>query len=136
VTALARETFILNKSGNQSYSRLANWSQAARKWLSPQGDRKWLDSLLRASRVSFPSLQKAAPVDVVLTPLLDLALPLVGPIIKGRKSALEVAKNPVILPTAAPGDVVYEGLLLNLLRAFEVSKNFASCWQIIISQHG
>jgi len=28
----------------------------------------------------------------VLTPLLDLALPLVGPIIKGRKSALEVAK--------------------------------------------
>jgi len=50
-------------------------------------------TLLRASRVSFPSLQKAAPVDVVLTPLLDLALPLVGPIIKGRKSALEVAET-------------------------------------------
>jgi len=70
----------------------------------------------------------------VLTPLLDLALPLVGPIIKGRKSALEVAK------WLQPSDsayrctcVVYEGLLLNLLRAFGVSKNFASCWQIIIS---
>jgi L-ascorbate metabolism protein UlaG (beta-lactamase superfamily) len=67
-----------------------------------------------------PSLKKAAPVDVVITPLLDLALPLVGSIIKGTKSALEVAQwmqPQVILPTAAAGDVVYEGLLINLLRA-------------------
>jgi len=80
---------------------------------------------LRASRFHSPSLQKAAPVDVVLTPLLDLALPLVGPIIKGRKSALEVAvvATQVIL-TAAPGDVVYEGLLLNLLRAFGSIEEF------------
>jgi len=61
----------------------------ARKWLSPQGDRKWLDS---EPHGFIPVTAEAAPVDVVLTPLLDLALPLVGPIIKGRKSALEVAK--------------------------------------------
>jgi len=30
----------------------------------------------------------------------------------------------VILPTAAPGDVVYEGLLLNLLRAFGSIEEF------------
>ncbi len=76
-----------------------------------------------------PSLKEAAPVDVVLTPLLDLALPVVGAIIKGRKSALEVAQwlqPQVILPTAVAGDVVYEGLLLNLLRAFGSIEEFRS----------
>jgi len=66
-----------------------------------------------------PLLKSVAPVDVVITPLLDLALPLVGSIIKGNKSALELAQwvqPQVILPTAGSGDVVYEGLLLNLLR--------------------
>lgn len=67
-----------------------------------------------------PSLKEVAPVDVVITPIIDLALPLIGPIIKGTKSALEVAKllqPQVILPTAAGGDVVFEGLLMSLLRA-------------------
>lgn len=76
-----------------------------------------------------PLLKEAAPVDVVIVPLLDLALPVVGPIIKGRKSALELAKwlqPQVILPTAAPGDVIYEGLLLNLLRAFGTIEEFRS----------
>ena len=76
-----------------------------------------------------PSLREAAPVDVVITPLIDLALPLIGPIIKGRNSALEVAKllqPQVILPTAAGGDVVFEGLLLNLLRAVGTVEEFRS----------
>jgi len=67
-----------------------------------------------------PSLKEAAPVDVVITPIIDLALPLLGPIIKGTKSALEVAKllqPQVMLPTAAGGDVTFEGLLMSLLRA-------------------
>lgn len=67
-----------------------------------------------------PQLKSATPVDVVITPLIDLALPLVGPIIKGTTSALEVAswlQPQVMLPTATPGDVLYEGLLLKLLKA-------------------
>jgi L-ascorbate metabolism protein UlaG (beta-lactamase superfamily) len=74
-----------------------------------------------------PSLQADAPVDVVITPIIDLALPLVGPIIKGRENALEVAKwlqPQVILPTAAGGDVEFEGLLLKLLRAVGTAAEF------------
>jgi hypothetical protein len=66
---------------------------------------------------------------VVITPIMDLALPLIGPIIKGTNSALEVAKwwqPQVMLPTAAPGDVVYEGLLINLLRAVGSIDEFRS----------
>ncbi|RUR85977.1 MBL fold metallo-hydrolase [Chlorogloeopsis fritschii PCC 9212] len=66
-----------------------------------------------------PSLKDAAPVDVIITPLVDLALPLVGPIIRGRKNALEIAKllqPQVMLPTAAGGDVMFEGLLTKFLR--------------------
>jgi L-ascorbate metabolism protein UlaG (beta-lactamase superfamily) len=66
------------------------------------------------------SLQSFAPVDVVITPLLTLEIPFLGPVIKGSQSALEVVQrlNPqAILPTAAGGDVVFEGLLLSILRA-------------------
>jgi L-ascorbate metabolism protein UlaG (beta-lactamase superfamily) len=74
-----------------------------------------------------PSLKQVAPIDVVITPMIDLALPLVGPIIKGTNSALEVAKwlqPQVMLPTAAGGDVVFEGLLLKLLRAVGSAAEF------------
>lgn len=66
-----------------------------------------------------PDLKAAAPVDVVIVPIVDLALPLVGSIIKGSQSALEVAKilqPQVMLPTAAGGDVTFEGLLMSMLR--------------------
>jgi len=66
------------------------------------------------------SIQAYAPVDVVVTPMINLELPLIGPIIKGRDSALKAAewlKPQVMLPTAAAGEVQYEGLLLSLLRA-------------------
>ncbi|MBE9057734.1 MBL fold metallo-hydrolase [Sphaerospermopsis sp. LEGE 08334] len=65
-------------------------------------------------------LQQFAPVDVVITPIIDLSLPLGLPIIKGMNSALEVAKwlQPrIILPTAAGGDVQFEGVLNNFLQA-------------------
>jgi L-ascorbate metabolism protein UlaG (beta-lactamase superfamily) len=67
-----------------------------------------------------PSLQEFAPVDVVITPLVDLQIPLLGPIIKGGESALQAVKwlNPqVIVPTAAGGDVAFEGALVSVLRA-------------------
>jgi L-ascorbate metabolism protein UlaG (beta-lactamase superfamily) len=65
-------------------------------------------------------VKQVAPVDVIIIPIVDLALPLLGPIIKGTNSALEVAKSlqpQVILPTAAGGDVMFEGLLMKLLKA-------------------
>jgi L-ascorbate metabolism protein UlaG (beta-lactamase superfamily) len=65
------------------------------------------------------ALQDIAPVDVVITPLTDLEIPLIGSVIKGLKSAVQAVEwlqPQVILPTAAGGNVVFEGLLLSILR--------------------
>jgi L-ascorbate metabolism protein UlaG (beta-lactamase superfamily) len=65
------------------------------------------------------ALAEYAPVDVIITPLTDLEIPLVGSVIKGLDSAInavEWLQPQVILPTAAGGNVVFEGLLLALLR--------------------
>lgn len=67
-----------------------------------------------------PSLQNNAPVDVVITPIVDLEIPLLGPIIKGSQSVLEVVewlRPQVLLPTAAGGNVAFDGLLVSVLRA-------------------
>lgn len=64
-------------------------------------------------------LTEIAPVDVVITPLTDLEIPLIGSVIKGMQSAVEAVnwlQPQFILPTAAGGNVVFEGLLLSLLR--------------------
>jgi L-ascorbate metabolism protein UlaG (beta-lactamase superfamily) len=66
-----------------------------------------------------PALKAEAPVDVVITPVADLALPLVGPVIRGQKSALELAEwlqPQIILPTADTEAVQYQGLLISLLK--------------------
>lgn len=80
-----------------------------------------------------PSLKNAASrVDVVITPVVDLTLPLVGPVIKGRKSALEVAKwllPQVMLPTAVGKDVKFEGLLTKFLRQQGTVAEFRSSLQ-------
>jgi L-ascorbate metabolism protein UlaG (beta-lactamase superfamily) len=81
-----------------------------------------------------PSLQSAPAVDVVITPIMDLALPLIGPIIKGTSGALEIAKwlkPQVMLPTAAAGDVIYEGLLIKVLRAVGSIEEF----RVILAQN-
>jgi L-ascorbate metabolism protein UlaG (beta-lactamase superfamily) len=65
------------------------------------------------------ALKDIAPVDVVITPLTDLEIPLIGAVIKGMKSAIQAVEwlqPQVILPTAAGGNVVFEGLLLSILR--------------------
>ena len=65
-----------------------------------------------------PEIKNLAPVEVVITPLVSLALPLVGLIIKGQESALQVSKwlQPrFILPTADAKEVSYQGLLVSLL---------------------
>lgn len=59
-------------------------------------------------------------VNVVITPIVSLTLPLLGPIIQGHHSAVELCKKiqpQVILPTAAGGDVEFEGLLMSLIRS-------------------
>ncbi|HSM84349.1 MAG TPA: MBL fold metallo-hydrolase, partial [Nodosilinea sp.] len=66
-----------------------------------------------------PELKQEAPVDVVITPVLDLALPLVGPIIRGQQGALELVdwlRPQVVLPTADAGEVTYSGWLINWLK--------------------
>ncbi|TAF05817.1 MAG: MBL fold metallo-hydrolase [Nostocales cyanobacterium] len=67
-----------------------------------------------------PQLKQLAPINVVITPIIDLGLPILGPIIKGMSSALEVARwlqPQIMLPTAAGGDVLFEGLLNKFLQA-------------------
>ena len=66
------------------------------------------------------NLKETAPVDVVITPIISLKLPLVGAIIKGQESAMEVCKwlqPQVILPTATGGDIEFTGVLDFLLTA-------------------
>lgn len=67
-----------------------------------------------------PQLKQMGTIDVVLTPMIDLKLPIVGAFIKGTDSALELAqwvKPQVMLPTAAGGDIDFEGLLIKVLKA-------------------
>ena len=65
-------------------------------------------------------LKEVAPIDVIITPLVSLKLPLVGAVVKGQKAALEVCKrlNPqVIISTAAGGDVDIEGMLVSIIQS-------------------
>lgn len=66
------------------------------------------------------SLKYDAPIDVIITPLINLKLPLLGAVIKGQETALKVCQwlNPqVIVSTAAGGDIDYEGLITSVLKA-------------------
>ncbi len=66
-----------------------------------------------------PENQQFAPVDVMITPCVDAALPLIGQIIKGNDSALEAVKwlqPQVMIPTAIPGDALYEGFMMKLIQ--------------------
>ena len=64
------------------------------------------------------TLQEIGTVEVVIAPIMDLTLPLVGPFIQGQDKALEVVQwlqPQVIVPTTAGGEVTYTGLLNALL---------------------
>lgn len=75
-----------------------------------------------------PSLQKFAPVDVIITPLIDITLPLVGSFIRGGKKALEVAQflQPQVMLSTAGGDVSFEGMLSSLLKVEGSIEGFRS----------
>ena len=66
------------------------------------------------------SLQESAPIDVIITPIINLKLPLLGAVIKGKEAALQVCKQlkpQVILSTAAGGDVDFKGIVTSILSA-------------------
>jgi L-ascorbate metabolism protein UlaG (beta-lactamase superfamily) len=66
-----------------------------------------------------PLLQTKSPVDVVITPTVNLTLPLLGAVIKGQESAVTVAqwlKPQYLINTAAGGDLVASGFLLKFLK--------------------
>jgi len=64
-------------------------------------------------------VKQYAPVDVVINPVVNLELPLAGPIINGKESAVQLAQwlqPQAIVGTAAGGSVDFEGVLLSLLK--------------------
>lgn len=78
------------------------------------------------------SLQESAPVDVIITPIMSLKLPLVGAVIKGQKSALKACqwlKPQYILSTAAGGDVSFEGVLNSFIGQEGSVEEFQSLLQ-------
>ncbi|MGF1515245.1 MAG: MBL fold metallo-hydrolase [Elainellaceae cyanobacterium] len=65
------------------------------------------------------NLETYGPVDVVISPVVNLELPIAGAIIQGQKTALKLAqalKPKLFFPTAAGGDITYSGLLDALLK--------------------
>jgi L-ascorbate metabolism protein UlaG (beta-lactamase superfamily) len=61
-----------------------------------------------------------APVEVLISPVVNLELPLLGPLINGASAAPELVKllQPKrILPTATGGEVDFSGILMGLLKA-------------------
>lgn len=65
-------------------------------------------------------LKVEAPVDVVITPMMNLSLPLLGTIVRGINSAQELAEwlqPQVMLPTTDAQQTKYDGLLTSVLTA-------------------
>jgi L-ascorbate metabolism protein UlaG (beta-lactamase superfamily) len=82
----------------------------------------------------YESLKKEAPIDIVITPLLDISIPLLGPVIKGAESAIaavEMLQPQYIIPTAAGGDVSVSGVLTKVLK----TKGGAEKFQELASEH-
>ncbi|WP_373541294.1 MBL fold metallo-hydrolase [Chamaesiphon sp.] len=66
-----------------------------------------------------PQLATEAAIDVIITPLINLKLPLLGAVIKGQSTSLtlcELLQPQFILPTAAGGEVNFEGFLASILQ--------------------
>ncbi|MBE9223407.1 MBL fold metallo-hydrolase [Cyanobacterium stanieri LEGE 03274] len=75
------------------------------------------------------NLQTETGIKAIITPLTSIKIPLIGPVIKGQKNALEVCqwlKPEYILPTAAGGDIEFKGFLINLLKEEGSLDNFRS----------
>ncbi len=65
-------------------------------------------------------LKDYGSIDIVISPVVSLELPILGSIIQGHKTALQLAqlvKPKVFFPTAAGGDVTYHGFLNTILHS-------------------
>lgn len=87
------------------------------------------DTTLYYEPHGFPpsDLDNLGSVDVAISPVVSLELPVVGALIQGNKTAIEIAKtlNPqVFLPTAAGGGINYQGLLNEVLNAVGSGEEF------------
>lgn len=66
------------------------------------------------------ALDELAPVDVAITPVVDLVIPMAGPIVQGQQASIEIVKRlkpQVMVPTTGGGDVQYQGLLAKVLQS-------------------
>jgi L-ascorbate metabolism protein UlaG (beta-lactamase superfamily) len=66
-----------------------------------------------------PELKNMGKIDVILTPVVGASLLHLIPVLNGQKTTLELCKwlqPEVIVPTAAAGDIRYEGLIGYLFR--------------------
>jgi len=66
------------------------------------------------------SIKAEKDIDVIITPVIDLKLPLLGAVIKGQKTALEICQKlhpQVIISTAAGGDIDFKGIITSILSA-------------------
>lgn len=65
------------------------------------------------------NLQRQKAVKTIITPLTNIKIPFIGPVIKGQENAVEVCrwlKPQYILSTAAGGDLEFEGFLSKILK--------------------
>jgi len=66
------------------------------------------------------SIKAETDIDVIITPIINLKLPLLGAVIKGQKTALEICQQlhpQVIVSTAAGGDIDFKGVITSILSA-------------------
>lgn len=66
-----------------------------------------------------PTLKNETPIDVIITPVVGISILHLLPVLQGQKTTLELCqllKPQVVLPTAAAGEVAYEGMLTGLLK--------------------
>jgi L-ascorbate metabolism protein UlaG (beta-lactamase superfamily) len=74
-----------------------------------------------------PNLDNYGKIDVIITPLIDLKIPFLGPVIKGQESALKVCQRlqpQYVISTAAGGDIEFQGLLMAVLQAAGSPESF------------
>lgn len=72
-------------------------------------------------------LDELGCVDIAISPVVNLEIPIIGAIIQGHKTALTIAKTlkpRFFLPTASEGDITYEGILGKILTAVGSGEEF------------
>lgn len=93
----------------------------------PQVENGYLLTQLRDDRKLYyephgyvdPGLADLGPIDVVVSPLMNILLPLSIPVIQGKKTAFSLVEQlqpRYFFPTAAGGDVTFSGVLNRLLK--------------------